>query len=573
MCLCISHEITTFALTNKSKQDMRKKLLFVSLMAATALMAADVTFRWQSSLLPPADNKCQAIGYDIRTNSEGNAFLLANYGSINATDETTFLGQTFTGAEYGTGTGYNINMVFIKVDASGNPLWMIHSSEGYFAGGTYCPTRDGGAVLAVKFRLTEKNKQQGGTSPYMTLVDAAGKTHSLSATYKNVNFHRIVLVRVDAQGLVTQVTPVWTSQAVPAKDPDKKPAYDVADITAIMEDENGNLYLQGGQAMDIALGTDTIRARKNPNWNGNSFSENGNSFIIKTDAQFRHLAHTTTTNTLLYDRFMLSAYRDGTIFVVGHAKADSLGGTLQWGEQQVTIHDRCIVIARLNGDLTCTHLKALQQVRLGSLGGMFKQLTWSPDGASVYMSGSIIGGLVLNGDTLRGGMDEKGSFNDGLILQIDANTADATNAVLQHSKLLNVNIGTVSFNDTLYTLNYSFGDIHLTCYDSQLQYVKTVSLAKGGGQSIASGIALHGSNLWIGTRAHGGTDFTIGNQTLKPAPLWYATLSGWQLTGNMPSGIATPAAAMSNKAQKVIIDGKLYIRRGNQLFNALGQPL
>lgn len=553
---------------------MHRNSFLLTLFLSVALSAvADnaAVLQWQSSLLPPADNKCQAVGYDIRTNDEGDAFLLANYGSINAADETTFFDRTLTGAEYGTGNGYNPNMVFAKVDSLGNPLWMIHSSEGYFAGGTYCPTRDGGAVLAVKFRLTEKNKQPGTTAPYMTLVDAANKTHSLSAAFQDVNFHHIILVRVDAQGLVTQVTPVWTSQAVPAKG--DKPAYEVADITAVMESANGDLYFQGGQAMDIALGTDTVRARSNPDWDGNAFSEHCNSFIIRTDAHFRHLAHTTTSGNLLYDRFMLSAYRDGTIFVVGHAKADSLGGTLLWGEQQTAIHDRCIIIARLNSDLTCTHLNAMQQVRLGSLGGMFKQLAWSPDGTCLYMSGSVIGGLVLNGDTLRGGLDEKGSFNDGLLLKIDANTAAVTNAALLHGNLLNINIGTVSFRDTLYTLNYAFGDIHLTCYDSRLNPVGAISLAKGGGSSTATGIALYGRNMWLGTRAHGGVDFIIGNQTIKPAPLWYATLSCWQLTGGAPSGIDSPAVTTPDKAQKVIIDGKLYIRRGSQLFNALGQPL
>lgn len=553
---------------------MHRNSFLLTLFLSVALSAvADnaAVLQWQSSLLPPADNKCQAIGYDIRTNDEGDAFLLANYGSINAADETTFFDRTLTGAEYGTGNGYNPNMVFAKVDSLGNPLWMIHSSEGYFAGGTYCPTRDGGAVLAVKFRLTEKNKQPGTTAPYMTLVDAANKTHSLSATFRDVNFHHIILVRVDAQGLVTQVTPVWTSQAVPAKG--DKPAYEVADITAVMESANGDLYFQGGQAMDIALGTDTVRARSNPDWDGNAFSEHCNSFIIRTDAHFRHLAHTTTSGNLLYDRFMLSAYRDGTIFVVGHAKADSLGGTLLWGEQQTAIHDRCIIIARLNSDLTCTHLNAMQQVRLGSLGGMFKQLAWSPDGTCLYMSGAVIGGLVLNGDTLRGGLDEKGSFNDGLLLKIDANTAAVTNAALRHGNLLNINIGTVSLRDTLYTLNYAFGDIHLTCYDSRLNPVGAISLAKGGGSSTATGIALYGRNMWLGTRAHGGADFIIGNQTLKPAPLWYATLSCWQLGGGITAGMQSLSVTTPDRAQKVIIDGKLYIRRGSQLFNALGQPL
>lgn len=553
---------------------MHRNLFLLTLFISVALSAVadnEVVLQWQSSLLPPADNKCQAIGYDIRTNDEGDAFLLANYGSINAADETTFFDRTLTGAEYGTGNGYNPNMVFAKVDSLGNPLWMIHSSEGYFAGGTYCPTRDGGAVLAVKFRLTEKNKQPGTTAPYMTLVDAANKTHSLSATFRDVNFHHIILVRVDAQGLVTQVTPVWTSQAVPAKG--DKPAYEVADITAVMESANGDLYFQGGQAMDIALGTDTVRARSNPDWDGNAFSEHCNSFIIRTDAHFRHLAHTTTSGNLLYDRFMLSAYRDGTIFVVGHAKADSLGGTLLWGEQQTAIHDRCIIIARLNSDLTCTHLNAMQQVRLGSLGGMFKQLAWSPDGTCLYMSGAVIGGLVLNGDTLRGGLDEKGSFNDGLLLKIDANTAAVTNAALRHGNLLNINIGTVSLRDTLYTLNYAFGDIHLTCYDSRLNPVGAISLAKGGDSSTATGIALYGRNMWLGTRAHGGADFIIGNQTLKPAPLWYATLSCWQLGGGITAGMQSLSVTTPDRAQKVIIDGKLYIRRGSQLFNALGQPL
>lgn len=553
---------------------MHRNSFLLTLFLSVALSAvADnaAVLQWQSSLLPPADNKCQAIGYDIRTNDEGDAFLLANYGSINAADETTFFDRTLTGAEYGTGNGYNPNMVFAKVDSLGNPLWMIHSSEGYFAGGTCCPTRDGGAVLAVKFRLTEKNKQPGTTAPYMTLVDAANKTHSLSATFRDVNFHHIILVRVDAQGLVTQVTPVWTSQAVPAKG--DKPAHDVADITAVMEGGNGDLYFQGGQAMDIALGTDTVRARSNPDWDGNDFSEHCNSFIIRTDAHFRHLAHTTTSGNLLYDRFMLSAHRDGTLMVVGHAKADSLGGTLRWGEQQAAIRDRCIIIARLNSDLTCTHLNALQQVRLGSLGGMCKQLAWSPDGTCLYMSGAVIGGLVLNGDTLRGGSDCQGKFNDGVLLQIDANTAAVTNAALRHGKLLNINIGTVSLRDTLYTLNYAFGDIHLTCYDSRLNPVGTIPLAQGGGSSNATGLALYGRNMWLGTRAHGGADFIIGNQTIKPAPLWYATLSCWQLGGGITAGMQSLSVTTPDRAQKVIIDGKLYIRRGSQLFNALGQPL
>lgn len=551
---------------------MRKSLLLTTILMSAAVfaMADNVTLQWVSPLLPPADGKCQSNIHDVRSNAEGNAFVLGNYGSLTATDETTFLGQTFTGADYGAGSGYNINMVFAKVDSLGNPLWLIHSTEGDFSSGTFCPTRDGGAMLAVKFRMANKNKQKGVQSPYISLTDGTGKVYSLSDTYQDVNFMHIILVRIGANGAITRFVPLWTSHAVAPKN--DKPTSDVADITAIMEDEEGNLYLQGGQAMDIALGSDTIRARKNPNWNGSSFSENGNSFIIKTDAQLNYVAHTTTAGDLPCDRFMLAAYHNGNIVLMGYSKVDGIG-TLQWGTQQTTIQDRCIITAHFDRNLNCTHLHAVQQVRVNNMSGMFKQLAWSEDSTMLYMSGALNGGLLWKGETLVSGNVDAGMKNDGLLLQIDAATAEPRNVALLHSDLLNINVSATSFNDTIYVLNYQFGtDISLLAYDSQLRYLGSTVLATGGGSLSAMGMARCDNKLWLAMRAHGGMSFNIGNQTINPKSLWYATLSGWQLTGGVSSGIVAPQAD-TDKAKKVVIDGKLYIRRGNQLFNALGQQV
>ena len=380
----------------------------------------------------------------------------------------------------------------------------------------------------------------------------------------------IVLVRVGANGAITQFVPLWTSHAVAPKS--DKPTSDVADITAIMEDEEGNLYLQGGQAMDIALGSDTIRARKNPNWNGSSFSENGNSFIIKTDAQLGYVAHTTTAGDLPCDRFMLAAYHNGNIVLVGYSKVDGTG-TLQWDAQQTTIQNRCIITAHLDRNLNCTHLHAVQQVRVNNMSGMFKQLSWSEDSTMLYMSGALNGGLLWQGDTLVSGNADAGKWNDGLLLQIDAATAEPRNVELLHSDILNVNVGATSFRDTIYVLNYQSGiDISLLAYDSQLRYLGSTVLATGGGSLSALGMARCDDKLWLAMRAHGGMSFNIGNQTINPKSLWYATLSGWQLTGGVSSGIVSPLAD-TDKAKKVVIDGKLYIHRGNQLFNALGHQV
>ena len=528
--------------------------------------------QWVSQLLPPADGKCQSNIHAVRTNAEGMAFVLGNYGSIAPDDETTFLGTTITGADYGTGSGYNINMVFAKVDSLGKPQWVIHSTEGYFAGGVFCPTNDGGAVLAVKFRLTEKNKQDGVKNPYIVLTDGAGKTYSLDDTYQGTNLMHIVLVRVDAQGAVTQFVPMWASHAVAPQSTDNKPTADVADITAIMEDEEGNLYWQGGQAMDIALGTDTIYARENADWDGSSFSSHCNSFVIKTTAQFGHIAHTTTAGNLQYDRFMLAAYHNGNIVLAGHAMADGTGN-LRWGDQQLAVRDRCIVTAHLDRNLTCTAMYQVQQVRVNNMSGMFKHLAWSNDSATLYMSGSLNGGLLWKGDTIASGNKEAGKKNDGLLLQIDAATAEPTGVAVLHSDILNVNIGAASVGDTVYVLNYQFGtDISLLVYDDQLNYIGSRVLATGGGSLSALSMDRYNERLYIAMRAHGGAPFNIGNQTMSPKPLWYATLSGWLLKGDASTGTISPELT-TEKAKKVVIDGRLYIRKGNQLFNALGQQL
>ena len=544
---------------------MRKSLLFSLLFAAVSMSAAEVGCQWVSPLLSPADGKCQSMGYDIRANEMGDAFMLAKYGSIGSTDATTFLGETFTGAEYGEGNSYNPNLLFVKVDTLGQPLWTLHSTEGDFYGGAYCPTHDGGAVLAVKFRHTVKNQQDDVESPYMTLVDAGGKTYSLSAIYKDVNYYHWTLVRVDASGVITQMTPLWTSHAVPPKG--EKNASDVADIAAIVEDEVGDIYLIGGQVMDIALGTDTVRARENTEWSGSSVTENCNTFVVKTDAAFRYMAHTTTRGGVVCDRLSLADYKDGHIVVAGYAKADSTA-MLQWGEQQVAVNERCIITARVDTALQCSYLVATQQVRINNMSAMFEQLVWKDE--YLYLSGALMGGLVVKGDTLRGCSDGQGKRNDGMLLQIDAATGVVEQAALQHGAALNINIGAVTYKDTVYVLNYQFGSIVLVGYDEHLQACDTAVLATGGGMSTATGIAQQGNHFWVGTRAKGGQEFRIGNATLTPSSLWYATLSGWTMTSSTNTGVED-MPVVTSETRKMIVGGRLYIVRDGVRYDVWGR--
>ena len=219
---------------------MRKNLLLISLLVATAISATDVNLNWYSSLVSPA-GKPQTQIFDIQINGSGDAFVLGHSGSINATDESTFLGETFTGADYGTGTSFNKNLLFTKVNLQGNLIWAVRSTDGDYSNAAFCATADGGAVLALKFRLTNKNQLTDTVIPYLTLVDATGESHSLKTKFTGSNFNHLVLVNITPNGKITKMTTLYTASVAP-----NGTATDAASISAIAQDEEGNLQASLG---------------------------------------------------------------------------------------------------------------------------------------------------------------------------------------------------------------------------------------------------------------------------------------------------------------------------------------
>ena len=556
---------------------MRKNLLLISLLVATAISATDVNLNWYSSLVSPA-GKPQTQIFDIQINGSGDAFVLGHSGSINATDESTFLGETFTGADYGTGTSFNKNLLFTKVNLQGNLIWAVRSTDGDYSNAAFCATADGGAVLALKFRLTNKNQLTDTVIPYLTLVDATGESHSLKTKFTGSNFNHLVLVNITPNGKITKMTTLYTASVAP-----NGTATDAASISAIAQDEEGNLYFAGKQALDIAIGTDTLRAVHTGQWDGDMqyLNNYSNSFIIKTDKDFNHLAHVTATGTVTADQIMNMSYKNGKLMVVGHILTADAAKTFQLGEKEALINDRSILVAQLDKNLTCSYIAPVQQAAAGdrNKGVQLQQMTWAEDGNSIFVVGGIQNGILFKGTEIyAGGGTAPGKMYDGIIMHIDAATGNLLHATFAGNTALNQHTGIVTFGkDTILTINYaSGGGVNLYKYTADLQFVDKTQLAKGGATNVTASAARYKNTLLMTFRAFKNTNVTLADQTFNQPTQWYNTLVAWTLP-NAPStptdNVRATVPANDDKAQKVIINGKLYIRRGNQLFNALGQQL
>jgi len=559
---------------------MRKNLLLISLLVATAISATEVNLNWYSSLVSPA-GKPQTQIFDIQINGSGDAFVLGHTGSIHATDESTFLGETFTGADYGTSTSYNRNLLFTKVNLQGNLIWAVRSTDGDYSDAAFCATADGGAVLALKFRLTNKNQLTDTVIPYLTLVDATGESHSLKTKFTGSNFNHLVLVNITPNGKITKMTTLYTASVAP-----NGTATDAASISAIAQDEEGNLYFAGKQALDIAIGTDTLRAVHTGQWDGDMqyLNNYSNSFIIKTDKDFNHLAHVTATGTVTADQIMKMSYKNGKLMVVGHilSTEDATGKTFLFGGAEALINDRSILVAQLDKNLTCSYIVPVQQAAAGSSKGVqLQQMTWAEDGNSIFVVGGIQNGILFKGTEIyAGGGTAPGKMYDGIIMHIDAATGNLLHATFAGNTVLNQHTGIVTFGkDTVLTINYAMsgGGVNLYKYTADLQFVDKTQLAKQGNMlNVTASAARYKNTLLMTFRARGGSDVTLADQTIKQSTTWYNTLVAWTLPGapSTPTdNVPATVPANDDKAQKVIIDGKLYIRRGDQLFNALGQQL
>ncbi len=549
------------------------KRIFTLLIITCALCAQAQTFDWLTTLSATETSKAQTNIQYVAYYADSSLLVFGNYGSLYATDFGVLGEEQYPGADYGTASGYNKNFLLAKLGKNGDVLWAVHSEDGDVndSQSAVTPTADGGAVMALKFRHSDRNKQAGVTSLLYKIVDAAGESYSRELEYPGEWITQPVLVRVDKDGNVTAVKDLWVSTEKAAKGK-KDITTDAFTFSAAVEDKKGNIYIAGSQSLDMRIDDVTISARPQPEWDGTTTDARYNGLVLKLDADLGYVAHITGEGTVQNDKPFCVAYRKSKLYFSGLAKAEEESADLSLGDKSVEVKELSVVNACLSTDLTVNWLSVTPIIRYNNKqGNLLYQSLLSHDGNMLYLTGGIQGAIVLNGDTIHSGGEQNSNMNDGYVLAY--NTADGTldNAAVFGSTTLNLNHGAVDLGDSLYVYNYLFGNIRQVAYDKQLKLGSIRSLATGGGSSTVVYTAARNGQIMLALRSHGGMNFQVFDQTVNTPTLWFNTLVAFHVDYNPPSAVAD--ITLPATCTKQLRDGQLIILRDNHIYNALGTQL
>lgn len=548
------------------------KRILISLTILSALSVQAQKFDWLTTLSATETTKSQTNIQYAAFYADSSALVFGNYGSLYADDYGVLGGQQYKGAEYGgTSNGYNKNFILAKLDKNGEVLWAIHSEDGDVSDSQSAVTltSDGGAVLALKFRHSEHNKQDGVSSPIYKIVDATGAGYSRSLEYPGARIYQPVLLRVDKDGKIATIKDMWCSSEKAAKGTGS--TTDAFSWSAATEDVNGHIYIAGSQSLNMALGEDTLYARAQPDWDGTTTNGRYNGFVIKLDSDLKYISHIASDGTILTDKANCMVYRDNTLYLTGLAKAED-HATLKIDDKQVDIKELCVINVCLTTDLTARWLSAMPIIRYNERqGNNLYQTALSEDGTRLYTTGCMQGAIVFNNDTIHSGGTQLSTMNDGYIYAFSTTDGSLQKASVIGDKTLNINQGIVEYGDSLYVYNYLFGNIRQIIYNRELTQLGVHSLATGGGMStVVYATSLNGQVL-LALRAKGGQDFTVLKQTLNVPGLWYNTLVSFHLS----EGITNVANVQQSKNEslKILRNGQIVIIKNNKEFSILGQKL
>lgn len=543
---------------------MKKIFLFTSALLVSATMMAQLV-GWSAVELSNETAAGTSMVNRLYTNGQGDVFFLGNSASNGKKPTISFDGITLDAAPYRVVMSRtNTNIVFGKLSGKdASTQWFGASDRGAFTSYVATPTADGKFVMAVTANHTDSNyladEQVMGFNMQMT--GGATASGSLEAEYapivsgkstKLVQFGSIVEVSDKGFAFVQDFDQMTGQNA----------GFTFADIVT----DGTNFYVLTILKPGIVVGEkDTIKANVAA----------GSAAILKFNDKWQLVGSIVSAGIADNSTMQVLKYTDGKLYYACTLKGTADKQFVLGDKSVTTTANSGLAVATLSTDLQCESLAwtaetcAAAGVKTGNISvydGYFQ-------GTDAYLTGSFMGGILVGeNDTLTA------SVNSAFLLNVDLTTGKLAKATKLQSTGITSGSSLLAYGDSLYLYAYDWASdrrVALYGYDYQLNAGDTIAWVNAGGKEVTNSAVLTKSGkVAFSFRTNGTVSFSADDtQTYEAQDNAFRGVLAVQQLFENPEQAIDNTFAPAQKAEKFIRNGQLYIRRGEHIFNALGQQL
>lgn len=545
---------------------MKKSLLFASALLVSATMSARLVGWGALELGGTTTSAGTTIIRQALSNQNGEAFIIGQGGSVGDAPTLTMFGHEFGTCPFEENMSQsNNNLIIAKTDKDFKPLWMSVSKRGNFDNTSAgLPTDDGGLIMVVSGRHADKNKL--GDNIVMQLTSTNGTDLVWEEPYNaSVAKKYGAIIRYNAAGEPSLLAKIYTADAA------------TVNMTLCDLQTDGTCYyLLAVLDPGLVIGNDTIKSEVLDK-QGKVL---GSMAVIKFDKDFKMLSYTKTGGVQVNSSSASLTCAGNKLYLATSVVKADAGSNVTLGKQSVAAATtNSAMLAVLSTDLECEKMMLIEGTNENSKNS-FSLNSMAVIGNNAYLSGFFMGGIKTDAGVLA-----NTGTNNAFVLKVDVAAGKCTKGVQTGT---NAGIATaqqiLTRGDSIYQYYCDWGQpmgsarIFLQAYDTDLNMGATYPLVKSSAMETTFGASIAGNNLIYAFRTRGTVSFVADDtESFTSANNSYKGLVAMQTLFRQPStptGDSTSALENSRpKTQKVIINGQLYIRRGDRLFNALGQML
>lgn len=477
--------------------------------------------------------------YTMIPASDGDLFVATSIVSSGTTEEgiNMYYGDEVVGqGAPNSATSGNKNLLIQRINPDGTCEWTAYSNMGDVYSAELAETSDGGIVIVMKNRYTNRN--EGSTNQLWAFVDSDGSQSYVVADDPVLPgwIYQGVVAKLSAQGQLE-----WT-KVIKFDYPTigTKLVTDAFSMSAVEVDDEDNIYIGGNfrSTMTVAKADGSevdIEANYVDGWNGDSQKQVGGLYILKLDAEGNYADHFTTSGDGSREEVFGLEYKEGRIYGTALERATE-NGTVNWGDIAVTptvFDDMAVFCMDKNLTPEWVTLKYATPFSDGKHTTQIKSFGFC--GNDLLLAGLVKGGFS---DTKDGAelVASSESALEGFVLRMSSVDGSTMTSKI-HGEGISGYFGAYVENDNIYAYGYSWASgegIVLVEFPKEGEKIVHVLLESSGMPTAWPGV-FAGTQLYIMARNRAA--LTIPGTDISVTPEgWGCMLAAYDLS-SMISGV------------------------------------